>query len=441
MGCDQQLASSFGSSGGESFPNNQTGGDRRTKIIGGLTAKVKLIELFESNSPTKAVRINMAQLESQRHLFDIPPEVAYFNCAYNSPLLIEAGKALVEGAMSNCRPWQRKPADFFDDAEKFRKLASRALGGNSECYAVIPSASYGTSTVARIFEEKLGRGDEIIVLEKAFPSEYLPWQRLSQATDAKLVVVKAPTDFNWTQAVLDCLTTQTKLVAIPNCHWTNGAQLNLLAISEATHALGACLSLELTQSLGALPLDMDRVSPDFVIAAGYKWLLFPYGLSLFYVDPRWHRERPLEETWLSREGAQVFEKLTNYVASYQSGARRFEMGQKSIPSLLPGGLVALRQLGDWGVSNIADSLEVINDCIAQVLEETGWAPVPKQYRSPHLLGAFSEGDVPKEFVERLAGQNVFVSYRENSLRITPHLHVNGHDLSQLFRVLEREGRQ
>ena len=98
----------------------------------------------------------------------------------------------------------------------------------------------------------------------------------------------------------------------------------------------------------------------------------------------------MEETWLSREGAQVFEKLTNYVASYQSGARRFEMGQKSIPSLLPGGLVALRQLGDWGVSNIADSLEVINDCIAQVLEETGWAPVPKQYRSPHLLGAFSE---------------------------------------------------
>ncbi len=41
----------------------------------------------------------MAQLESQRHLFDIPPEVAYFNCAYNSPLLIEAGRVLVEGAL------------------------------------------------------------------------------------------------------------------------------------------------------------------------------------------------------------------------------------------------------------------------------------------------------------------------------------------------------
>lgn len=377
----------------------------------------------------------MASLESQRHLFDIPPEIAYFNCAYNAPLLVEAGEVMVEGALSKCRPWQRKPKDFFDDAEQFRKLAARALGGNSECFAVIPSASYGTSMVARIFEDKLGRGDEIIVLEKAFPSEYLPWQRLSQVTGAKLVVVEIPSDFNWTQAVLDRITPQTKLVAIPNCHWTNGAILDLLIISEVTHSVGACLSLELTQSLGALPLDMDRVRPDFVIAAGYKWLLFPYGLSLFYVDPSWHGERPLEETWLSREGAKVFETPLDYAANYQSGARRFEMGQKSIPSLLPGGLVALQQLGDWSVINIADTLEKINDEIAQVLEEVGWTPVPKQYRSPHLLGASSERRVSKDFVEKLAAQNVFVSYRGGSLRITPHLHINGQDLEQLFKVL------
>ena len=75
-----------------------------------------------------------------------------------------------------------------------------------------------------------------------------------------------------------------------------------------------------------------------------------------------------------------------------------------------------------------------------MLEETGWAPVPKQYRSPHLLGTFSEGDVPKEFVEKLAGQNVFVSYRGNSLRITPHLHVSEQDLKKLFSAL-RQGKQ
>ncbi len=378
----------------------------------------------------------MAQLESQRHLFDIPSEVAYFNCAYNSPLLIEAGRVLVEGALSKCRPWQRKPNGFFEDAETFRELAEGALGGNSECYAVIPSASYGTSTVARIFEEKLGRGDEIIVLEKAFPSNYLPWQKLSQVACAELLVVEAPGDFNWTQAVLDRITPRTKLVAIPNCHWTNGALLDLVAISEATRTVEACLSLELTQSIGALPVDIEQVRPDFMVAAGYKWLLFPYGLSLFYADPRWHQERPLEETWLSREGAEVFERPLDYAAAYQAGARRFEMGQKSIPSLLPGVLVALQQLEDWGVANIADSLAVINDRIADALEEQDWTPVPKKHRSPHLLGAVSEGGVPEDFVEKLAAENIYLSCRGGSLRIAPHLHVNDQDLERLLGVLK-----
>ncbi|WP_368487304.1 hypothetical protein [Celeribacter sp. HF31] len=49
--------------------------------------------------------------------------------------------------------------------------------------------------------------------------------------------------------------------------------------------MGAALVVEVTQSLGAMPLDLARVQPDFMIASGYKWLLFPYGLSQFYAAP------------------------------------------------------------------------------------------------------------------------------------------------------------
>ena len=44
-----------------------------------------------------------------------------------------------------------------------------------------------------------------------------------------------------------------------------------------------------------------------MIAAGYKWLLFPYGLYSVLCGSTLASERPLEETWLSREGAEVFE--------------------------------------------------------------------------------------------------------------------------------------
>lgn len=378
----------------------------------------------------------MAILPPQRDHFDIPPNLAYFNCSYNAPLLVKSGEAMVEGALSKCRPWQRKPKDFFDDAEAFRNAAARAFGSDPNRYAVVPSASYGSSTAGRILEDRLSKGDEVVVLDEAFPSNYLPWQRVSQVTGAKFVVVPTPDDLDWTGAVLNRINANTKLVAVPNCHWTNGALLDLDAIAQAARSAGSCLILDATQSLGAKPIDIEALQPDFLIAAGYKWLLCPYGLSLFYADPKWHDARPLEETWLSRAGAESFENLVEYEDEYQAGARRFEMGQKNIPSILPGGVVALRQLGDWGIDNIAETLRATNRKVADLLETHGFEPVPEQFRSPNILGATLPGGIPDTLLPALAERNVFISRRGNSLRFAPHLHIDDNDIDRLSEALK-----
>lgn len=378
----------------------------------------------------------MITLSCQRHLFDIPDNIAYFNCSYNAPLLVKSAKALVDGALSKRHPWTRKPSDFFDDAEEYRQLASKALGGSSDCYAVIPSASYGCSTVARILEDHFTASDEVVVLSEEFPSNYLPWLKLTQIAGARIVTALTPEDYNWTQSILDQISPKTKLVAIPNCHWTNGALLDLNLIAEATRSVGAFLVLEVTQSLGANPIDIETLKPDFLIAAGYKWLLCPYGLSLFYADPKWHEARPLEETWLSRDGAEVFENLVDYTPKYQNGARRFEMGQKNIPSVLPGGVEALRQIGEWGVENIAQTINTINNKIIGLLENHGFQAVPEHVRSPNILGVRLSNGIPDTLLPALAKNNVFISRRGNSLRFAPHLHINENDIDRLAETLK-----
>jgi hypothetical protein len=60
----------------------------------------------------------MLTIGSQRPLFDVPAGVAYFNTAYNSPLLNTSRAALVAAAQAKSRPWERPPADFFADAER-----------------------------------------------------------------------------------------------------------------------------------------------------------------------------------------------------------------------------------------------------------------------------------------------------------------------------------
>ena len=50
------------------------------------------------------IRIPMSPIPSQRHPFDVPDNVAYFNCAYNSPLLNESPNRLIAGVRSKSHP-------------------------------------------------------------------------------------------------------------------------------------------------------------------------------------------------------------------------------------------------------------------------------------------------------------------------------------------------
>jgi len=273
----------------------------------------------------------MSIITSQRNLFDIPDEIAYFNCAYNSPQLNESQIRLFSSARTKSHPWERIPASFFEDAEIIRSLSSDIFGGDADGYAVIPAASYGLSTAARAIEPHLKRGDQILVIAEEFPSNVLPWKRTAQEVGAVLTTVPAPEDGNWTQAILDRIDKSVKVVAVSTCHWTNGALIDLSPIGKACRDKGCVLVVDATQSLGAMPLSIAEVKPDFLVAAGYKWLLCPYGFSLLYVSEQWRNARPLEETWLARSNAEDFTALVKYSDAYMSGSRRFDVGEKCIP--------------------------------------------------------------------------------------------------------------
>ena len=224
------------------------------------------------------------------------------------------------------------------------------------------------------------------MLDEEFPSNVLPWRRVALETGAAIATVPTPADGDWTTAVLAVIAQGARVAALSPCHWTNGARLDLVAIGAACRAAGATLVLDATQALGAMPFDVAAVQPDFLVAAGYKWLLCPYGVGLMYVAPAWRDARPLEETWLARVNAADFTALADYSDTYMPGARRFDAGEKCT-ALLPGAIAALEQLQAWGVSNVAQVLGQINDRIASRLEAIGFALPPPSQRCPHMVGA------------------------------------------------------
>ena len=372
-------------------------------------------------------------LPCQRHLFDIPEDVTYLNCAYMSPLMrpvIEAGNAALA---RKAHPWELTPDQFFTGSEEFRATAARLIDAPADCVAIVSSASYGIATAARNLP--LGKGQRILVLEEQFPSNYYPWQRMAEERGAALKIVAWPEEGDWTAAVLNSLTADVAIAALPHVQWTSGGRLDLVRIGAACRKIGTALVLDLTQSLGALPFSVREVQPDFAVAANYKWLMGPYTTGLLYVAPKWHGGRPLEENWIQRANARDFASLILYTDKYDEGARRFDMGERSNFALLPAATRAMKQLLEWGVAEISETAGALNRQLAAAAAEVGFSSPAEELRAPHYLALRRTTGIPPELPEILARQKVFVSVRGSSVRVTPHVYNSSKDVERLISCL------
>jgi selenocysteine lyase/cysteine desulfurase len=379
----------------------------------------------------------------QRHLFDIPDEVAYLNCAYMSPLMKPALEAGVAGLARKSHPWELTPDKFFTGADEFRATAAHLIDCSADCIAIVPSASYGIAAAARNLPVK--KGQSILVLREQFPSNYYAWQRRAEENGASLKVVAWPEDHDWTAAVLNSLTADVAIAALPHVHWTSGGRLDLVRIGEACRKLGAALVLDLTQSLGALPFSVgslkndlqNGVQPDFAVAASYKWLLGPYSVGLLYVAPKWHGGIPLEENWIQRANARDFSSLILYTENYDAGARRFDMGERSNFALLPAAVRAMKQLLEWDVAQISETAGALNRQLAEAATDLGFSAPVEPLRAPHYLSLRREAAIPKELPEMLAREKVYVSVRGSSIRVAPHVYNTAQDCERLIACLRR----
>ncbi len=372
-------------------------------------------------------------IDCQRHLFDIPDDVAYFNCGYMSPLMKSVVDAGISGLKRKSTPWKLPTGDFFSESQQARELFAKIINANANDIAIIPAASYGLSIAAQNLSVK--KGETVLVLKDQFPSNVYCWQELCDKTGGQIVVVDPPENHDWTNAVIAQINENTAIAALPHNLWTDGGLLDLERIGKELRKVGAKLVLDVTQSLGVMPLDVSRIKPDFLIAAAYKWLLSPYSIGFMYVAPEHQGGTPLEHNWINRFGSEDFSSLVDYQDKFQPGAQRFDVGQRANFALMPAAITALKQILDWKVEEIYATLTHKTTQIASACEELGFTSVPKSFRAGHFLGLSRNKGIPTSLLEDLAKDKIFVSARGKSLRITPHLYNNEDDVGRLLEKL------
>lgn len=375
----------------------------------------------------------MGSLGEQRDAFDVPDEIAYFNTASLAPQL-HAVRAAGERALERrSRPWTISAEDWFTEVERARALLGELAGADGEGVALVPATSYGFAVAARNLE--LGPGRRVLVLAEEYPSGIYTWRAAARRSGAEILTVAREPGSTWTEAILTALDERVAVVSVPNVHWTDGALVDLPVVAERTHGIGARLVIDASQSLGAMPLDVGELRPDYVVAVGYKWLLGPFGVSYLYVAERHRDGEPIEENWILRAGSEDFARLVDYRDDYQPGARRFDVGQRTKFELMPMAIAALEQLLEWRVERVATSLGLIAGGIARRMTDLGFEPLPAHERGPHMLGVRLPEALREQVLPALSDANCFAAVRGASLRIAPHLHTTAQDVERLVDAL------
>lgn len=374
-----------------------------------------------------------APIPNQRSLFDIPDDVVYLNCASHSPLLRTVFETGQDAVMRKAHPWAGFRAEAAAEGETLRGLFGGLIGAAADDIAIVPSTSYGIATAAANLPA--APGQRILVLENQFPSNYHAWEDLAATSGATLVTVPRPSDGDWAAAVLKHLDETTAVTALAPCHWTDGSLVDLDTVGDACRAAGSAFVIDATQTCGAQPMDVRKLKPDFMAVSGYKWMLCPYTLSFLYAAPHRQEGRPLEHHRTNSGGGRPATAEHDSVVA--DGARRYDMGEKNNPIALPMGLRALEQLMAWDPARIAATIRPLTDRVADEAQSRGFTVPPAGHRVAHIIGMRRAEGLPDDIDTRLAAENVHISLRGDSLRVSPHLFNSAGDVDRLFAALDR----
>ena len=380
-------------------------------------------------------------LNHKKDKFNLQREVVYLNTAYMSPLLKSVEKIGIEALQQKRKPHTIIPNDFFEPVTNLKKVYATLIDTKEfNRIACIPSVSYGIATVTNNIT--LNSGDEILVVEDQFPSNFYSWKKLADKYDAVIKIIEKPKSEDkitklWNEDILEAISSKTAVVAMCQVHWADGSLFDLKAIRDRTHQNNALLIIDGTQSVGALPFSIEEIQPDALICAAYKWLLGPYSFGFAYFGSYFDNGSPIEESWSNRKGSENFAGLTIYRDEYKDGANRYCMGETANFISVPMATKAVEQIIEWRPSEIQRYCYDISKEAVNELQKLGFTIEDDNYRSHHLIGIRIPDFVNIEMLkQQFKEHNIYLSIRGNYIRVAPHLYNTKNDFTKLTNCIK-----
>ncbi|GCF08864.1 aminotransferase class V-fold PLP-dependent enzyme [Dictyobacter arantiisoli] len=223
--------------------------------------------------------------------------------------------------------------------------AAQLINASSDEIAFLESATAAWN--AAFYSIPFKPGDRILTSMAEYASNYIAYLQVTRRTGA---VVEAIPDDEYGQLSIEALRNtideHVKLIAVTHVPTSGGLVNPIEAIGNVAREAGILYLVDACQSVGQMPIDVQKIGCDMLSTTGRKYLRAPRGTGFLYV-----RQGLIEQiepatldmhaaTWVARDR---YEMVSN--------ARRFEAFEANYASRI-GLVTAIDYALDWGMDTI-----------------------------------------------------------------------------------------
>src|SRR5229473_7373589 len=366
-------------------------------------------------------------------------DATYLNFAAHAAIPRVALNAVQASVAAKRRPHIVDDQSFFSVARSLRQTLATLIGASQDDIALTNGAGAGLAMIA--YALKWSADDEVIIAGGEFPAHYATWKPMEAREGIKVQITHPQGQFMQAGDLIAAMTPRTRVISVSHVRFDDGSILDASSLAAACKKNGTLLVLDVSQSCGAIPMDVRSLGADFIVCAGYKYLLSPWGTGFLWSKPEsLDSLRPGPYNWLS-QGVENFARLNYVDPEPASTLSRWDSAEAA--SIYNFNLTVMEASAkfvlDASPALIRDHNQALINYFFERLPEGYRLASPRQASQRGVSGcveAGSRGDT-ESLYQTLRDARFVVALREGRIRVAPHLLNSTQDIDRLLVVMAK----
>lgn len=320
-------------------------------------------------------------------------------------------------------PFERFMKFMNEERNELRERAASFMG--TERNRIVFTANFSTAQ-SQIASTLQGHRKKVLLYKRDYPSLKMPFERRNFHID---YIDDNEDDFSIDINKLEEVIKEKEIEILPISHvqYLTGFKIDIQSLSEVCERNDVMCILDITQSLGTVPISFSWPGIDVMISSSYKWLRAGQGAAVMAVSERFIDEFPPVSPGF---GSMT---MTDEGWYYENSVRGFEAGHPNVPSLLVLS-EAIQSAMQYGSDRIEDDNNqkvsyLINGVQGSRFDIIGSEDLNNR---AHILCIEMERDIHNQLTQ----MGFSTTWRKGAMRLSPHYYNTTEEIQIFIEALE-----